>query len=101
MNEFNAEFDGSDYKPKHDKNRLKGQILRVFNAVKFGDWFTLDELHHITNDPHASISAQLRHLRKEKFGSYNIEKRPRGDRSTGLWEYRLWGSCPIKEKINE
>ena len=97
MNEFNAEFDGSDYKSKHDKNRLKGQILRVFNAVKLGGWFTLDELHHITNDPHASISAQLRHLRKEKFGSYNIEKRPRGDRSNGLWEYRLWGSFRRKE----
>ena len=54
----------------------------------------------MTDDPHASISAQLRHLRKEKFGSYNIEKRPRGDRSNGLWEYRLWGSCPIKEKKN-
>ena len=101
MTKFNAEFDGSDYRPKHDKNRLKGQILRVFNAVKFGGWFTLDELHQITNDPHASISAQLRHLRKEKFGAYNIEKRPRGDRSNGLWEYRLWGSCPIKEKKND
>jgi len=97
MNEFNAEFDGSDYKSKHDKNRLKGQILRVFNAVKLGGWFTLDELHHITNDPHASISAQLRHLRKEKFGAYNIEKRPRGDRSNGLWEYRLWGAFRRKE----
>ncbi len=96
-NEFNAEFDGSDYKSKHDKNRLKGQILRVFNAVKLGGWFTLDELHHITNDPHASISAQLRHLRKEKFGAYNIEKRPRGDRSNGLWEYRLWGAFRRKE----
>ena len=82
-------FDGPAYDPKHDLVRLTGQIQRVFNAIKDGGWHTLDEIHKKTNDPHASISAQLRHLRKERFGSHSVDKRPRGNRSNGLWEYKL------------
>ena len=82
-------FDGPTYDPKHDLIRLTGQIQRVFDAIKDGNWYTLDEIHNKTNDPHASISAQLRHLRKERFGSYAVDKRPKGNRSNGLWEYRL------------
>ena len=82
-------FDGPTYDPKHDLIRLTGQIQRVFDAIKDGNWYTLDEIHNKTNDPHASISAQLRHLRKERFGSHNVDKRPKGNRSNGLWEYKL------------
>ena len=82
-------FDGPTYDPKHDLIRLTGQIQRVFDAIKDNGWYTLDEIHRATNDPHASISAQLRHLRKKRFGSHTVNKRPRGNRSKGLWEYRL------------
>ena len=82
-------FDGPAYDPEHDQVRLSGQILRVFNCMRDGAWRTLDEIHHITEDPHASISAQLRHLRKDRFGGYMVRKRPRGDRKSGLWEYQL------------
>ena len=82
-------FDGPAYDPKHDLKRLTGQIERVFDAIKDGSWYTLDEIHKATDDPHASISAQLRHLRKKRFGSHTVDKRPRGSRSKGLWEYRL------------
>ena len=82
-------FDGSDYDPRYDKARLTGQILRIFKAIKDGSWNTLVEIQDLTGDPQASISAQLRNLRKERFGSYLIEKRYRGDRANGLWEYRL------------
>ena len=82
-------FDGETYDPKHDLVRLTGQIQRIFETMKDGKWYTLDEIHKATNDPHASISAQLRHLRKKRFCSHIIEKRPRGNRSKGLWEYRL------------
>ena len=82
-------FDGPAYDPKYDLIRLTGQIQRVFDTIKDGKWYTLDEIHNKTNDPHASISAQLRHLRKERFGSYTVDKRPKGNRSNGLWEYRL------------
>jgi len=88
-NATKVRFDGPEYSPKHDDERLSGQILRVFNAMKNGGWFTLDELNGITGDPHASISAQMRHLRKARFGSHLVEKRNRGERAHGLFEYRL------------
>jgi len=87
MNE--TRFDGDTYEPKYDLARLTGQIQRVFEAIKDGNWYTLDEIHKTTKDPHASISAQLRNLRKERFGSHVIEKRYKGNRSNGLWEYSL------------
>jgi hypothetical protein len=52
-------------------------------------WRTLDEIADVTGDPHASISAQLRHLRKPRFGGYLVEKRSRGRRDQGLFEYRV------------
>ena len=83
------DFDGPVYDPEYDHARLTGQILRVYDLMADGAWRTLHEIGDITGDPHASISAQLRHLRKEKFGAFTVEKRPRGDRAVGLWEYRL------------
>ena len=48
----------------------------------------------MTRYPAASISAQLRHLKKPKFGNFELEKRPResADHEDGHgveWEYRL------------
>lgn len=82
-------FNGPEYQTPADHKRLTGQIARVFEAVSDGGWRTLDELATITGDPHASVSAQLRHLRKERFGGHTIERRARGNRDKGLFEYRL------------
>ena len=82
-------FDGPAYAPKHDQKRLTGQILRVFSLMRDSRWRTLSEIEKTTGDPAASVSAQLRHLRKERFGSHIVDKRVRGNRSIGLWEYRL------------
>lgn len=82
-------FNGSDYDPEYDNVRLTGQILRVFNCMKDTRWRTLSEIEIITGDPQASISAQLRHLRKKRFGQFIICKRSRGDRYGGLFEYQL------------
>lgn len=84
-----SHFNGPAYDPKYDQVRLKKQIGRVFICMRDNKWRTLDEIHKITKDPHASISAQLRHLRKPRFGAHTIEKRSRGDRENGLWEYKL------------
>lgn len=71
---------------KQDTIRLTNQILRVHNVLKTGIWYTLKQISDLTGDPEASCSAQLRHLRKERFGSHTIEKRNLG---YGLWEYRM------------
>lgn len=82
-------FNGSDYNPQADNKRLTGQLLRIYQLMSDNNWRTLQEISNQTHDPQASISAQLRHLRKPRFGGHTIEKRPRGDRNIGLFEYRL------------
>jgi hypothetical protein len=91
-----SHFNGSNYEPDFDDDRLRGQIKDVFRLMKDGIWRTLDEIHFFTGHPHASISAQLRHLRKERFGSHIIDKQPRGERSDGLWEYKLIVNTNLK-----
>ena len=82
-------FDGTDYVPSLDDVRLTGQTQRVFNLMTDGRWRTLAEISLATGDPHASISAQLRHLRKERFGGHQVNKRSRGQREHGMFEYQL------------
>jgi len=82
-------FDGAEYVRAVDDARLTGQIRRVFDLMRDGRWRTLDEIGGATGDPVASISAQLRHLRKPRFGQFRVEKQHRGEPDRGLWEYRL------------
>jgi hypothetical protein len=84
-----GKFNGPVYDAAHDHARLTGQLKRVYDCMADQAWRTLDEIHKVTGDPAASISAQLRHLRKARFGGFVVDKRPRGDRDRGLWEYRL------------
>ena len=84
-----ADFDGCAYQTEFDFSRLTGQIRRVYDCMRDGRWRTLEEIAAVTKDPQASLSAQLRNLRKARFGGFTVEKRARGDRSRGLFEYRL------------
>jgi len=92
-------FDGAVYDPQFDDARLDKQLGRVWSVVQDGRWRTLREIAQETHDPEASISAQLRHLRKPRFGAYIIEKRNRGDRARGLYEYRLDCERPREGKL--
>lgn len=82
----NDRFNGSDYVPVRDDVRLTGQLLRVWQAMRDGQWRTLDAIAKLTGDPQASISAQLRHLRKTRFGGHAVEKQYLGN---GLFQYRV------------
>jgi hypothetical protein len=82
-------FNGPDYDPDLDNARLTGQIRRVFKLMRDGVWRTLSEIETGTGDPQSSISAQLRHLRKERFGGHKVDKRRRGKAESGLFEYSL------------
>jgi hypothetical protein len=68
----------------------------MLSARQCETWLTLDELSKLTHYPPASISAQLRHLRKPEYGGYAVEKRPRevgkvlrGEDFGTVWEYQL------------
>ena len=73
----------------------------MLSASQRDTWLTLDELAMLTHYPPASISAQLRHLRKREFGGYEVEKRQRfagtilrGEDFGTVWEYRLQRGAP-------
>lgn len=81
-------FNGPEYSHEQDTNRLTKQHERVKAAMEDGKWRTLGEIAQATGDPEASVSAQLRHLRKPRFGAYIVHRRKRGD-IPGLYEYRV------------
>ena len=83
------EFDGSNYIRDLDKVRLAGQMKSIFYLMRDCEWRTLNEIAWITGFGEASISAQLRNLRKAKFGGHIVIKRRRGYKEKGLWEYSL------------
>lgn len=79
-------FPGPVYDETLDEVRLKGQQARIYLEMQDGVFRTLREIHNLTGDPEASISAQLRGFKK--FG-FKLNKQRRGDPSNGLWEYQL------------
>lgn len=82
-------FGGVTFEAEHDETRLARQLGAVRALMVDGVWRTLAEIAAITGEPEASISARLRDLRKAKFGSWQVERRARGDRGRGLFEYRV------------
>jgi len=94
MFEVVPDFDGFHYEPKKDRYRLAGQMQEIFDVIEKADkWLTLDEINEYfwgkwsRRLPEASISAQLRNLRKERFGGHDIKGRYRN--GTRTFEYRL------------
>jgi len=79
-------FDGADYVPPRDDPRLTSQHERLRSLMKDGKWRTLGGIAAETGDPEASMSAQLRHLRKKRFGGHVVERR---HLEHGLYEYRV------------
>ena len=83
-------FDGLTYNAVFDESRLVGQWAKVYGCMKDGRWRTLAEIRaFIDGGSEAGISARLRDLRKEKWGSHTVERRRRGDSKRGIFEYRL------------
>jgi len=94
-------FNGPVYSPTFDHARLTGQLLRVFRTMSDSAYRTLGEISNLTGDPQASVSAQLRHLRKARFGGHTVYKRPRGNREWGLWEYRLVVAYDLDRRVEQ
>ena len=86
-----------------DQPRLLTQHQIIKKLMLDGRWRTLPEIERATAQPPASISAQLRHLRKPRFGEYQVERRHRDE--AGLFEYRVLapkakGQLGLFEELN-
>jgi hypothetical protein len=80
-----ARFDG----PEPEAERLRGQIKLVWMLMSDGKWRTIGQMRKtllLCNVPENSIQAQLRNLRKERFGAFLVERRRTAE---GLYEYRV------------
>ncbi len=82
-----AHFDGETYDASKDQVRLGTQMQRVFDVLQDGKWHTLPEISERTAAPEASVSARIRDLRKERFGSHKVKRKRVAD--AGLWKYKL------------
>lgn len=80
---------GPAYDSTLDEQRILGQRGRVKAYLLNGQWCTLADIEAYTGYPQASISAQIRHLRKARFGRYVVIKRRKLGGQGGTWEYRL------------
>ena len=87
------------------------EVLRdvMLTAAKYEAWLTLKELERFTRYGEASISAQLRHLRKVQYGGFVIAKRQRTTGSLGrcvdeagvIWEYRMTAPVVARRRRNK
>lgn len=83
-------FDGADYNEKRDRIRLTGQMNRIFNTLndvgKYGGWLSVQDIALVTGDREISVAAQIRNLRKPKFGGHDIRRR----RAYNTYQFRLF-----------
>lgn len=79
-------FSGADYVPLRDYKRLKGKLLVIFNIMADGKWRTLARISKLSGSPEASVSSQLRNLRKKEFGRHTVLREYIG---RGLYRYKL------------
>jgi hypothetical protein len=97
------EAPASNVFPEEDETQLAAIRELTTRASARGVWLTLAEIAEATEFAEASISAQLRHLRKAHHGGYHVEKRHRCPargvatmrkvrdtrRGPVIWEYRV------------
>src|SRR4051812_45812901 len=79
-------FDGETYEPNRDHARMRGQLLAVYTLMLDGRWRTLADIERVTSGSQAAISARLRDLRKEKYGSHTVNREHIVE---GLFKYQL------------
>lgn len=84
---------GPAYDKKRDVARTSAQMERIRKYMLASkDWQTLDQISaglvmlYEAHFPAASVSAQLRHLKRPEHGGYILDKRYIGN---GLWAYKL------------
>lgn len=95
---------GPAFDARIDGKRIEDQFSRIrtymLRAGELQDWRTLAEIAMSLGFPEASISAQLRHMRKKRFGSYRVNKRRRRF-EMGTWEYQVLPPQEILQLIGE
>ena len=83
---------GPAFEEEKDGKRIRTQmsVIRAYMINLYPHWATLKEIENDLGYPQASISAQIRHLKKKQFGGHILEKKRRDSNGDGgTWVYRL------------
>jgi hypothetical protein len=79
-------FDGTTYDPSRDRVRLTRQLQMLKRFLSDGRWYSLTQIAAALGCTESGASARVRDLRKERFGSHEIERKNCGG---GVWVYRM------------
>jgi hypothetical protein len=89
----NPDFDGDDYVADRDNARLTNQIdkVRMYSSENNAGIYRVNEclVKQIAADlkqPEPSVSAQIRNLRKDRFGARTVNREYRGN---GCYAFKL------------
>jgi predicted transcriptional regulator len=81
-----------------DELRFKQQVVRVAAYMADSQWRSLRAIAAALNLPVQSVSARLRDLRKERYGTHEVERRPL---MKGVYEYRLIPNSEEMDRYRE
>ena len=90
-------FDGAEV-TRNDNVRLSRQYAKIRDYMLDGEWRTIEKIAFNFGYSECSVSAQLRNLRKSRFGSFTVNRRRRTEGS-GLWEYQVVNPTPEFNKV--
>ena len=82
----NPDFDGDDYVADRDNARLTNQIDKVRMYMENAGYLTVKQIAADLKQPEPSVSAQIRNLRKDRFGARTVNREYRGD---GCYAFKL------------
>jgi len=83
-------FSGADYSEERDGDRLSTQLERVRDyMIGHGGWHSIRAIASSTGDPEVSVAAQVRNLRKPRYGAHIVERKRLG----GVYVYHLRRRC--------
>ena len=88
---------GPAYDEHADGARVRRQMDVIRDYMLRAGWRTLTEISRDLGYPESSVSAQLRHLRKKRFGAYRVPKRRRNE--GGTWEHRVLAPQPKQAEL--
>lgn len=81
-----AHFKGEGVVTDTDEDRLRKQYYRLYELMHDRRWRTLGAIEAATGFPQASISAQLRFMTRQEFGSHTKNRQYLGG---GLYQYQI------------
>lgn len=103
-------FDGADYVPARDRERLLRQVDRIHNFLlvsrrvdlahrvpdEQAGWRTAEQISRATGAALTSVSAQCRNLRKDDHGAWQVPGERQPD---GAFRYRILPPLPKPEQL--